>query len=865
MDQESVGPYRVLHKLGEGGMGEVFLATDTRLNRKVALKYLSEPSLDLPLARERLLREARAAAQISHPNIAAIYDILDTGTHPCIVMEYVPGETLSKVAGRGPMPVDRVAAIGAQLADALAHAHAAGVVHRDLKPANVVLTDEGAVKILDFGVARVLDIDEELAAADAPTREMMLSQPGRFAGTPAYMAPEQLAGRTATPLTDIYSLGVTLFELLTSHRPFGGKTTPDLVYQMLSSPVPLPSALNGAVPPVLDAIVAKAMARDPAQRYRSAAEMAADLRRVERGTVTGTTTGGADFLEAERRLRSRRRRRMLAAAAACTAVGAVAVWAYTAVRRPAAPPLSGSVSVAVLPFTSSQNNPEALKAGLGFSESLVTALEGLSSVTVLSRPDFSNYVARSADLVKGAGALGVNAVVAGDVIVTDSRREFAIRVQQPDGRVLLKRRYEGPAAEVASLERRAVGDIVAALNVGLTAADHERLRRVPACRDDAYADFVEGRGLLDRKDIAGNMAKAEQAFSRAVTRDPRCAPAFLGLADARWAAYQDQGANAGLVERAREALDAAAALDSDSLSIKRAYAVLYLGTRRAEQAEQAILGVIEHRPFDDEAHRLRAEILGLQGRTEEALNALRQAVTLRPNNAANHLALGNAHLRAGRFKDAIDTYVRGLEIQPDNAWLKSNLALGYDLAGEPRKAIAVYESVPDPDATMLSNLSVLYFDERRYQEAADLLKRALVMEPRSAIKHGNLGDTYRQLGLMKAAEVEYRTAVSLTAEQLKVDDKDATVLARHAVFDAKLGDSNEALQHIRRAVGLSPDDNAVLYKRAVVHALLRQRAEAVEWLRKAIEKGYSRSQASQDLDLESIRKQPQVAALLRQE
>ena len=184
----------------------------------------------------------------------------------------------------------------------------------------------------------------------------------------------------------------------------------------------------------------------------------------------------------------------------------------------------------------------------------------------------------------------------------------------------------------------------------LTAADRERLRRVPACRDDAYGDFVEGRGLLDRKDIPGNMAKAEQAFSRAVARDPRCAPAFLGLAERGGPRTRTRArTRRSSIARARRSTPPRRSTPTAS-SIKRAYAVLYLGTRRAEQAEQAILDVIERRPFDDEAHRLRAEILGLQGRTEEALNALRQAVTLRPNNAANHLALGNAHLRAGRFK-----------------------------------------------------------------------------------------------------------------------------------------------------------------------------------------------------------------------
>ena len=276
------------------------------------------------------------------------------------------------------------------------------------------------------------------------------------------------------------------------------------------------------------------------------------------------------------------------------------------------------MSVAVLPFTSSQDNPDALEAGLGFSESLVTSLEGLSSVTVLSRPDFSDYLADATDRMKSAAALGVAAVIAGEATVTPSRREFAVRVQQPDGRVLLKRTYGGAAADVSSLERRAVGDIVAALNVRLTAADRERLQRAPACGDEAYADHVEGRALLDRKDIPGNLAKAEQAFSRAIAKDPRCVPALIAMADALWSAFNDQGPDQALVDRARQALDSAVALDPDSPSIKRAYAVIYLGTGKPEQADRVILDVIERRPFDDEPHRMRAEILGRQGRTEEA-------------------------------------------------------------------------------------------------------------------------------------------------------------------------------------------------------------------------------------------------------
>jgi tetratricopeptide (TPR) repeat protein len=430
--------------------------------------------------------------------------------------------------------------------------------------------------------------------------------------------------------------------------------------------------------------------------------------------------------------------------------------------------------------------------------------------------------------------------------------------------VLWTRTYEDEASAVSELERKAAADIVTALSVNLTAADRERLHRVPDCREDAYSDYIDGRALLNRKDIPGNRARAEQSFSRAAARDPRCVPALLGLADALWSGFTDEGPDQDLVDRARQALDSAVAIDPDSPSTKRAYAVIYLGTGKPEQADRAILDVIERRPYDDEPHRIRAEILGKMGRTEEARNELRRAIILRPKNVANYVSLGNAHFFAGRYKDALQSYIQGLEIQPDNVWLKTNLAAAYTYDGDRKAAIAVYESVSDLDATMLSNLSTLYFDEGRYQEAADLLKRALVIEPRSAIKHGNLGDTYRKLGLADKAAEQYREAAELTSEQLKTNDKDAMALARHAVFDAKLGESAQALRHIRRAVELAPDENTVLYKRAVVHALLMQRAEAVEWLSKAIEKGYSRARASTDPDLESVRRLPQVAALLRE-
>ncbi|MCX6550881.1 MAG: protein kinase, partial [Acidobacteria bacterium] len=498
MEHAAIGPYRVLDRLGAGGMGEVFLAVDTRLDRKVALKYLSDPALDAPRERDRLLREARAAAQITHPNIAAIYDILDAGPHPCIVMEYAVGEPLSQVAARGPLLPAQVVAIGLQLADALAHAHAAGVIHRDLKPANIVLTPSGTVKVLDFGLARVFDVEPDASAAEAPTREALPTQ-SRLAGTPAYMAPEQLAGQPASTLSDIYGVGATMYELLTGRRPFNGPTVPDIVYQVLSQPTPLASAANPSVPPALDAVVARAMSRDLGARYQSAAHLAEALH-VVAGSATASrpadSTGHALGLAAAAGPTTPWYSRSWATWAALVVALAIGVVAGFGIWSRRSIPPAAYQFVAVLPFTDASGNATPDPAAVGFSESVLTALEGLSSVTVLSKADAATHISGSTDVRKSARELGVTMIVTGQAQVIGDRLRFLIGVEQPDGRLVSARTYVGTSAELSTLQARAVQQVVAALNVSLTPADRERLTRVPACRVDAYADYSTGRALL---------------------------------------------------------------------------------------------------------------------------------------------------------------------------------------------------------------------------------------------------------------------------------------------------------------------------------------------------------------------------------
>jgi tetratricopeptide (TPR) repeat protein/predicted Ser/Thr protein kinase len=313
-----IGPYRILNRLGKGGMGEVFLAEDTRLGRKVALKTVGQAHLESAEARQRLLREARAAANLNHPNIAAIYDVLESGDRAHIVMEYVRGETLAAQVRRGPLEAGVVVRLGIQLAEALAAAHASGVIHRDLKPANVVATPDGQVKILDFGLAKIQSRPRTQSdTITKPTLSWLTPEGHRGMGTPPYMSPEQVLGRPCDERSDIYSFGVLLFELLTGRRPFDGADSLALAMAILNEPTPRLRQLVPSAPAELEAVVLRAMAREPSDRYASASEVARDLRRLAAPSSASTLSAAVRAI-ADRGWGSGRRRGVLVVGALLT-------------------------------------------------------------------------------------------------------------------------------------------------------------------------------------------------------------------------------------------------------------------------------------------------------------------------------------------------------------------------------------------------------------------------------------------------------------------------------------------------------------------------------------------------------------------
>jgi len=744
-------------------------------------------------------------------------------------------------------------------------------VHRDLKPANVQVTPDGTAKVLDFGLARSRDLEGVAMPAGARARDVAQSQAGKLTGTPAYMAPEQLMGKPATPQSDLYSLGVLLFEALAGRRPFDAPDFVALALAILSKPTPILRTVNPVVPQEVSDIAARAMARKPVDRYPSAAAMAADLRRAVQALSdqpTVVTPPGPQQDDLLRLVRRRMRRRRLAAAAA--AVGGVVLLAVLAItvgksrtrQEPAIQLVSRNVAIAPLMNVTGDSSKDHV--GVGVSDWLTTKLASVGSINVISRNEKGKYLESGGSAAQITGNENAEVLIRGNVHEAGESLRFTIQIARPDDSVPWARAYEGPAGDQFLLMSRMTDEVAAALGLPVTAADRARFARAPAATRDAWDEYSMGLELLNREDVPGNLDKAVAAFERAKSKDPSFALAHAGLGDACWAKYHATN-DPAWAARATEAIDAALKLDPVDPDVHISLANVYAETGKKEEAVKEFREALTRRPNNDNAHRQLAVVLRDLGRHDEAVQEYQGAIAIRPNYFRNHSALGVYYFHTGRYSEAAVQFQRVTELEPKSTWGFVNLGAAYLMNGENQKALENSERALEiaPDETAFSNVGLIHYAEGRYADAARAFQKAIDLEPNNHKSHRNLGDACLRLGQPAKARAEFERAAALSLDLLKVDPSDASALACHAVYDMKLGRTAEAIRHIEEAAALSPDDVDVLYKRAVVYALARQPGKAVPSLEQALTKRYSRALARIDDDLDSIKQLPRVQELLK--
>jgi len=850
-----VGPYRVVEALGKGAMGEVYLADDPRLRRRVALKRLSDPDLRSPDSRRRLLREARAAARLNHPNVASVYDIVESDDGVHIVMEYVAGESLAARLRTGRLPPPTVASIGIQLAEALAEAHAMGVIHRDLKPGNVMVTTDGRVKILDFGLARTRGIAGRDPAWSGSHSSDAGDDADRVAGTPPYMAPETFLGRAPDARADIYSLGVTLFEMLTGRRPYQGDDMVAVRTAVLSNPTPHIRDLDAALPAGLDAVVARTMARVADDRYGSAAELAEALRGefMDAPTMSGRrwtalVTG------------PRAQRRGVIGLAAVALVAAVMPW----IRRP--PPTSaspGSAVVAVLPLMNTTGDPANDRLGIGIADVLTSTLARVPGVTMISRNATLAYQQPDRDVPSIARELGADLIVDGAVQASQNTVRVTLNLLRPRTNVVAwSRAYDGAFSEIFALQTEAAAALSQALQITLTPEDKRRLQSPPTTNVEALADDAQARSFLERPDVPENLERSITLFESAIRRDPRFARAHAGLSQAYWLRFQ-RTRDGAWADKALVEVTESLRLDPNDSATHQALAVAYAGKGRTEEALEELHRAIAIQPANDEAHHLLGKTLFDNGRRDEGIAELKQAISLRPNYWGHHYTLGVVYFDAGRFGDAASAFRRVLDLQPDSSRGLYMLGTVQLVSGDTGQAIETLRRAIAAGAGhgAYTNLGQALYLERRYADAAGAFEKAAQLAPKSPIKHRNLGDAYERLGQVEKAKEAYRRGVELCNEELKTNPHDGRMLSMLAVYEAKLGDHSAASRHASAAIAVSPRMADVLYRRAVVLALAGRVDESMAALEQALTSGYSAKLARADDDLARLRPRPEFQRL----
>ncbi len=848
---KKLGRYEILTKLGAGGMGEVYRARDLSLGREVALKILPEDVREDADRLQRFEQEARAASALNHPNIVTIFDIGHSDGIQYIAMELIEGHTLRSMLGR-PLLTKRALAIAAQAAEGLAKAHSIGIVHRDLKPENLMVTRDGFLKILDFGLAKLHELDP-LLASDAPTEPA--TRPGVLLGTVGYMSPEQAKGRSIDFRSDQFSCGTILYEMATGRRAFE-KDSPVQTLSAIIEAEPEPiQNLNPETPPPFRWIVERCLKKNPEDRYASTVDLARELRNVH-DRLEEVSSGPRSFPPMPVGRRSWLRRTVVAAALALTAV-------VGALLRPA--PLPAQKHIAVLPFSNTGGDAAAQAFSNGLLETLTSRLTQLERFQGALWVVPTSEVRQSAVLSPSAArrAFGATLAISGSIQRTgDALKLTANLVDAVSLRQLRSVTFDTTIADLALIQDGVVRRVAEMLELELNPEAARVIQAGGTKVATAYDAYLQGRGHLQRYQERESLERATSAFQDALQRDPSFALAYAGLGEAHWRLY-DLTKERAYVDSARKACERAVSLNDLLAPVHVTLGLLHVGTGEAERASSDFQRALALDPASSEARRGLAQAAFAQGKPAEAEAEYRKAIALKPDYWGVHSSFGGFFYRRGRYQEAEQAFRRAVELVPDNERARYNLGGVLSRMGRDEEAIVELKRslTIRPTEAAANNLAGIEFRRGSFSEAARAFEKALAFNDREYRVWRSLASAYYWApGERDKAAAAYRKAAELARAARAVNPRDAVVTMDLADCLANLGEAREARELAAEALGQAPQDVELMQRAVLVYEVLADRDAALRWLREALKRGYPRDNFERSPTLKSLRDDPRYRA-----
>ncbi|CAN5467483.1 hypothetical protein BH23BAC3_BH23BAC3_30570 [soil metagenome] len=874
MTGRQISHYKILEKLGEGGMGVVYKALDIKLDRDVALKFLTHPSTIIVDHHNRFLQEARSIAKINHANICQIYGIeMDGDGNQFIVMEFINGTSLRdyisglintdvqmgvepdsslRVSDSFKSKYDRVLNYAIQIAKGLEAAHEQGIIHRDIKPENIIITKSDEIKILDFGLAKI-------AATDQLTKE------GSTLGTISYMSPEQIRGEILDSRSDIWSFGIVLYQMVSGRLPFGGDYEHSIMYSIINTDPPPIEIANEDIPPGLEKIINRCISKDPVGRYQSSTELLTDLKDLTGFSNTQLNKSAGKFKSLNSITAKKNKRRLLFSSgifAGILLIGYLLTFVSQSGQSWFLSYEPEFIHLAVLPFTNIGADPARQVFTDGLFETITSQLSQLEQFQKALWVVPSGEIRKENILSAGQAyqIFGVNYVIAGSLQPISDRLRLTITLIDSENlRQLNSSVIDVDATDVLGLHVKSVENLLAMLNLELNPETidliHEEKTSVPA----AFELYIEGLGYLQSyEDRVVNINNAINSFKEAVQLDSQFALAFAGLGQAYWRMYE-YTKDGSWIELATEQSKTAYELNNNLLQANISLGMIHTGTGRYEEAIMFYNDALSKDPTSAEAYLGLAEAYEYDGKFEDAESTYKRAIQLKSEYWAGYNFLGSFYYRISNYEKAKVQFQRVIDITPDNYRGYMNLGSMYYFTEQLEEARLMYERSLELENTYTasSNLGTLYYIEGRFGDSAQMYEKALEINDGDYQLWGNLAVAYYNIpGKQDQAFPIYERAIMLALDQHAINPNNPDILISLAGYEAKLGNEKQSRSYIRTALVLAPENATIMYLAGAALEFLGDRDEALANIEKAINAGYS---------LSEIRSQPELQKLIADE